>query len=281
MIGSVPALPRRSGHGTRLGSMGGSMVVCLATPDAVYVSADSRYCSPDGEVFDFGKKLIPHGATGLCGLAGQLRFARVVADRRTGEVLSESAFDLADIVARLPPGNGLGESQAKEVGQTLYEALLPIWMSYGHELDHPFGRQESDGGADAKRPLAQILHVDRSQSGQIYIDRIDLRHSLRVLGVNRYESVLALPRVQRQYHGRAAGPMFFVLGSTACMRPDSMHIEVRDHGHAADILDGIFARAVQAPACAATVGGAIDIAVISESGREWLRQKPWKAGGAS
>ena len=255
---------------------GGSLVVCLATSLAVYVAADSRYASPTGELFDYGRKLVEYGQSGLCGLSGQLRFNRVVTNGHTGEAVSQMSFDLSDVFGGLEmPPEQEGATLAAALGKTLYRALSPIWKTFGGDLDQPFGLTRVDGTAtEAAIPLAQILCVNRSSCGEVIVDRVDLKHSLLRTATGRYQSVLGQPNVSAQLRGTVQRPRYFVLGSRECARPTPPSMDVRDDAEALDLLEGAFLRAQRDSQCAASVGGAIDIATIGTGGRRWLKKKP-------
>src|ERR1700722_7619258 len=80
-----------------LSAAGGSLVVCLVTPAAVYLSADSRYANAPLAVRDSARKLIACGQSALCGLSGLLRFTRTECDSE-GDLLHETTFELSDVV---------------------------------------------------------------------------------------------------------------------------------------------------------------------------------------
>lgn len=84
-----------------LAATGGSLLVCLVTPAAVYLSADSRYARAPLGLRDSARKLIVFGPTALCGLSGLLRFTRTEFDRRGDDFARQTTFELSEVAEGL------------------------------------------------------------------------------------------------------------------------------------------------------------------------------------
>src|SRR5215831_658824 len=92
-----------------LSAIGGSLVVCLVTPAAVYLSADSRYAHAPHSLRDSARKLIVCGPSALCGLSGLIRFTRTECDRGGDDPVRQSTFELFDVIGGLDFEDAAGD----------------------------------------------------------------------------------------------------------------------------------------------------------------------------
>ena len=260
-----------------LSAAGGSLVACLATPTAVYLSADSRYAHAPPDLRDSARKLIACGPTALCGFSGFLRFTRTECGRHGDDLARQMTFELSDIAEGLAfesPASiepGLADMFVK----CLHLALAPIWERFAIDLDQPFGSTatQAKSGVVPSLRLAQLFYVNREASGRAFLATIDLRHSVRRSTSGLYSSVLEPPVVRRLLFSAVEQPRLYLRGTRQRLRPGPLHGSVDGDTEALRIIDGIYKRARYASQCAATIGGPVDVAVIDSAGRRWLKRK--------
>jgi len=253
-----------------LAATGGSLVVCLVTPAAVYLAADSRYAHAPPRLRDSARKVIPCGPTSLCGLSGFLRFTRTECAGDGNHPGCESTFELSDVVERLRFENAGGDEPelANSFARRLHQELAPIWERFAADLDElPFGGHGRQG------KLSQLMYVSREASSRAFLATIDLTHSLRPSESGRFSSVLEEPVIRRLFFGPAAHPRLYVRGARRCVRPEPRFDSVEGDAEALRIIDEVFAHARHPGRCAAAIGGPVDVAVIDPSGRRWLKHK--------
>lgn len=266
-----------------LSATGGSLVVCLITPAAVYLAADSRYANAPPRLRDSARKLIFCGPTALCGLSGFVRFTRSECDAHRNHLGRESTFELADVIERLQFENADGDEPelASWLTKRLHQELAPIWERFAIDLDEPpfgcNGRQGKSTDTLSLR-LAQLFYVNREASSRAFLATIDLTHSIRPLESGRFSSVLEEPVIRRLFFGTVADPRLYVRGARRCVRPEPRCGSVEGDAEALRIIDGIFAHARHPGRCAAAIGGPVDVAGIDSSGRRWLKQKTQTRG---
>jgi hypothetical protein len=263
-----------------LSATGGSLVVCLVTPGAVYLSADSRYAHAPSALRDSARKLVVWGPTALCGLSGLLRFTRTERCGRGVGRVRQSTFDLADVVAGLPfeDANSDEPGLASLFAKRLYLALAPIWERFAIDLDEPFGYKAAQAKSMDSLRLAQLFYVSYVTSSRAFLATIDLTHSIHRSNSGRYSSVLEEPVVRRLVFSAAVSPRLYVRGARRCVRPEPFCGPVDGEVEALRIIEGVFADARDSPRCAAAIGGPVDVAVIDSSGRRWLKQKTQMRG---
>ena len=264
-------------HGWHLlSTAGGSLVVCVVTPAAVYLSADSRYAGAPGALRDSARKLLACGSTAICGLSGLVRFTRTEYARRGDDVTSQTTFELSDIVDGLDfekaPGEEPGLAQA--FAERLHRALVPVWERFAILLDEPFGSTRADPMAESPLRLAQLFYVNREGSGRAFLSTIDLKHTVHVSASGHYSSVLEVPVIRPVLHGPVRETRIYVRGKRSCARPELFPDSVDADADALRIIEGVFEDAQRGARCAAAIGGPVDVAVIDGAGRRWLRQKP-------
>lgn len=248
-----------------LTATGGSLVVCLATPAALYVAADSRYAKAPLAIRDSARKLLVYGRTALCGLCGLLRFTRTEFDF-AGDALRQTTLELAEVIGGLEPlGMDWKSSSAERFAESLHAALAPVWATFTGGLDSPFG---------SSRELVQILYANRSAAGEVCVDGIDLKHSMRRSESGEYSSVLEAPVVRTIFHGTVHAQRLFIRGSKRCVSTAALGGKVDDDAAAVEAIDGVFRVSRREMRCAKAIGGPVDVAVIDSSGRRWLRRKP-------
>jgi hypothetical protein len=194
-----------------LSANGGSLVVCLITPAAVYLSADSRYAHAPAGVRDSARKLIVCGPTGLCGLSGLLRFTRTECERGGSHPVRQSTFELADVVEGLGFEDAAGDEPglASLFTKRLHVALAPIWERFAIDLDEPFGYQAAQARSMDSLRLAQLCYLNRAASGRVFLATIDLTHSVRG-NSGHYSSVLEEPVVRRLLFSTVVNPRLYV-----------------------------------------------------------------------
>jgi hypothetical protein len=259
-----------------LSAIGGSLVVCLATPAAIYLAADSRYAGAPVAVRNSARKLLPFGPTALCGLSGLLRFTRTERVRRGHGIARETTFELSDVV------DGLGFEEAPgdeaELSATftrrLHRALVAVWERFAIDLDEPFGPSARWESAIVRSlRLAELVYVSREPSGRAFLSTIELRHSLRQSSSGQYSSFLEAPSVRQLLYAPVVQPCLYLRGARWCVRPEPLESTVDGDANALDIIERVFERAQYGKRCAAAIGGPVDVAVIDSSGRRWLKQK--------
>lgn len=253
-----------------------SLVVCIVTPAAVYLSADSRYIDAPVELRDSARKLTACGPAGLCGLLGLLRFTRTEFERDGDDLARQTTFELSDIV------NGLklewaacdGPGFAAMFAQRFHEALVPFWERFATELDEPFGLSEKASSIVVPSLwLAQLFYVNRAASGRAFLATIDLRHSVRRSSSGRYSSVLEAPVIRPILYSPVVQPGLYARGTRWCARLEPVSSSVHGDVEALKIIEGVFERARLDARCAAAIGGPVDVAVIDTLGRRWLKRK--------
>jgi len=260
-----------------LAATGGSLIVCLVTPAAVYLSADSRYAHAPLGLRDSARKLIVYGPTALCGFSGLLRFTRTECDRRGDDLARQTTFELSEVAE----GLGFEAAAGDEPGpagmftKRLHLALARIWERFAIDLDEPFGytAARAQSGTGPSLRLAQLFYVNRESSGRAFLATIDLTHSLRRSNSGHYSSVLEQPVVRRLLSGAVVEPRLYVRGARRCVRPEPLCGPIDGDAEALRIIEGVFERARHATQCAAAIGGPVDVAVIDTAGRRWLKQK--------
>ena len=163
-----------------LATAGGSLLVCVATPSAIYLSAASRYADAPRGLRDSARKLLPCGTTALCGLSGLLRFTRTEYELRGEQPASQTTFELADIVDDIQTHAADQEPALSSLfADSLFQALAPVWAHFTLHLDRPFGPTRAGSGDGSMLKLAQLLYANRSASGRAFLCTIDLQHSIR------------------------------------------------------------------------------------------------------
>ena len=261
-----------------LSATGGSLVVCLVTPVAVYLSADSRYARAPLALRDSARKLIVCGPTALCGLSGLLKFTRTECDRRGEGPARQTTFELSDVVEGLGfEGAAGGEPRlASLFTKRLHLALVPIWERFAIDLDEPFGYSAVQAESKVALPLrlAQLFYANRELSGRTFLATLSLTHSLRRSNCRQYSSVLEAPVLRRLLFSTVKQPRLYIRGMRRCVRPEPLFGPVDGDGEALRIIEEVFERARHTTQCAAAIGGPVDVAVIDAVGRRWLKQKP-------
>ena len=256
-------LPRAN----RVRASGGSLVVCVLTPAAAYLAADSRYLNAGAALKDSAEKLIAVERTALCALSGYIRFTRTFGTAIDGAEL-ESTILLSSIVReadRARPNDGDVDPSA--FAERLFTRLQSIWDAVACDLDQPFGR-----GVGSRQPLAKLLYLDRRADGEATLLVIELDHAF-TRSENRYTSTLLPMTVRPVYRGMIVSPMAFVIGAEpGCVVRDPGQID--GEGRALAFMAELFAASQHDPGLRARVGGPIDIAVIDAEGRKWLQRKP-------
>ena len=260
-----------------LSANGGSLVVCLVTPAAVYLSADSRYAHAPPCLRDSARKLIVYGPTALCGLSGLLRFTRTECDRRGDNGSRQITFELSDVAQGLDFAGVAGDEPglAGMFIKRLHLALTPIWERFAIDLDEPFGftATQAEWKVVAPLRLAQLFYVNREASGRAFLATIDLTHSIRRSNAGQYSSLLEAPVVRRLLFSAVVRPRLYVRGARRCVRAEALRGSVNGDAEALRIIERVFERARQSTQCAAAIGGPVDVAVIDAAGRRWLKQK--------
>lgn len=261
-----------------LSATGGTLVVCLVTPAAIYLAADSRYTHAPPGLRDSARKLIVCGPTALCGLSGLVRFTRTACDQRNNHLTHLSTFELSDVIEGLCFENAAGDEPelASFFAKRLHRELAPIWERFAIDLDEPpFGYSvlQAESMDNLSLGLAQLFYVNREASSRSLIATINLVHSLRRSKSGRYSSILEEPVVRRLLFSPVVDPRLYVRGMGRCLRPEQLRGSVDGDAEALAIIDRIFARARSATRCAAAIGGPVDVAVVGSSGTRWLKQK--------
>ena len=255
-------------------AIGGSLVLCLVTPAAVYLSADSRYAGAPRTLRNAARKVLPCGPTALCGISGLLRFTRTDYDVREDAPASQVTFELADFIDHIDlSGSDQEPVLASLFAETLFRTLAPIWADFAHQLQRPFGAV-NPGSDGPTHSLAQILYVNRSVSGHAFICAIDLAHSMRRSHSGEYSSVLERPVVRPVFHGPVTRERFYIHGRKSCIRLEPFPGAIKSDAQALEAIDRAFRTTQQESRCAKAIGGPVDIAAIDAMGRRWLRQKP-------
>lgn len=275
---SLRISPRSKQSSHILSAIGGSLVVCLVTPAAIYLSADSRYVNAPLGLRDTARKLIACGRSTLCGLSGLLRFTRTERDRPGAPLAQRTTFDLSNVVEQLrfEEANVTEPQLADLFAKHLHLALAPIWERFAINLDEPFGYTASPGLRAEMQSLrlAQLFYANREASGRAFLANIDLTHTLRRSNSGRYSSVLDVPIVRRSLFSRVKQPRLYLRGLKRCVRPEPLYGTVDGDADALLIIQRVFERARYATRCATAIGGPVDIAVIDAAGRRWLKHKP-------
>jgi len=261
-----------------LSATGGSLVVCLVTPAAVYLAADSRYAHAPPRLRDSARKLVVCGPTALCGLSGLVRFTRTACHHRSNHLAHQSTFELSDVIEGLCFENAAGDEPelASLLAKRLHLELAPIWERFAIDLDEPpfgYSARQAKSMDNLSLRFAQLFYVNREASGRALVATINLIHSLRRSKSGRYGSILEEPVVRRLLFSAVVDPCLYVRGMRRCVRPEQLSGPVDGDAEALRIIDRIFAQARSATRCAAAIGGPVDVAVIGSSGRRWLKQK--------
>jgi hypothetical protein len=255
-----------------LSCTGGSLVVCVIAPEAVYLAADSRYAGVSGTLGDSARKLLACGSSALCGLSGLVRFTRTEYDRGVEQASSETTFELSEIVDGLPCEGGEGEPEvAAGFARGVHRALMPLWERYAIELDEPLGFLRPRVGRRLR--LAQLFYVNRPASGRAFLSTIDLEHRLVRTRSGRYDSALEMPVIRPVFHDVVVEPRIFVRGKRSCAQVEPICGPIESDGAAIGVIERIFDSARRGLRCASSVGGPVDVAVIDTAGRRWLRRK--------
>jgi hypothetical protein len=261
-----------------LSATGGSLVVCLVTPEAVYLSADSRYVHAPPDLRNSARKLIVFGPTALGGLSGLLRFTRTECDRRGNDLTRQTTFELSDVAEGLDFEGAAGDEPglADMFTERLHLALAPIWERFTMDLDEPFGctAAQAESKAVPSLRLAQVFYVNREPSGRAFLATISLTYSLRRSNSGHYNGVIGVPIVRRLFFSAVVQPGLYVRGARWCVRREPLRGSVDGDAGALRIIERVFERAQIATQCAAAIGGPVDVAVIDAAGRRWLKQKP-------
>jgi hypothetical protein len=158
----------------------------------------------------------------------------------------------------------------------LHLALGRIWGRFAIDLDEPFGCAAAQAASTVvpSLQLAQLFYANREVSGRAFLATIDLTHSLRRSSSGRYSSVLEAPVVRRLLFSAVAHPRLYFRGKRRCMSAVPPIDSVHGDAEALRIIEAVFERARYATRCAAAIGGPVDIAVIDNAGRRWLKRKP-------
>lgn len=258
-----------------LSAVGGSLVVCLVTPGAVYLAADSRYAGAKAAVRDSARKLLPCGSSALCGISGLLRFTRTELDRRDETPASQMTFELAEIITstRFETCEDTEPALASAFAECLYQALVPVWSVFANQLDRPFNTK----GASITNPsiltLAELFYASWNASDRPFLCTITLKHSFHRSESGQYNSVLKRPVVQPVLDGPVTRPRIYLRGKRSCAYPPPVPGLIKGDFQAVEFIERIFRSAQLKRRCAMAIGGPIDIGVINPLGRRWLREK--------
>jgi len=264
MVSTEPVALRRS-----LSVTGGSLLVCVIAPEAVYFSADSRYAGARGALRNAARKLIPWGESALCGLCGLLRFTRTEFDLREDAPVSQRTVEIADVISNLEAAGAQAEpALSGSLVDSFYRVFAPVWAEFAERLDRPFSRSAAASEGATQR-LAQLLYANRAASGDVLLRSIDLIHHVSRTGRGDYNSRLEQPVVRTLFEGRALKRRLFVRGRRSCAGTPA----IRRDEPALDAIDRIYRETQSASHCARVIGGPIDVAVIDNAGRRWLRRK--------
>ena len=246
-------------------------MVCLATPAAVYMAADSRYSPAPRELRNSARKLLSCGPAALCGLSGQLRFTRTDFDLQEDVAPNQITFELADFIERVESTNQ-ELSAAGQFSDSLYRTLAPVWAEFAVKLDRPFGATVSACKGKLMR-LAELLYASCGASGRVLVETITLRHSMHGSKAGEYRSVLEAPEIRRLFEGRVKSGRFYLRGKKSCAHAEPLTGVIRSDDEALYALHSVFRSTQRNHRCASAIGGPVDVAAIGEFGLRWLRRK--------
>jgi len=257
---------------TRTVSTRGTLLQCLASPEALYVAADSR--EDDGETHtDTAFKIFPCGNTGLCGISGTTRMVFEIRNAQTGELVSSEVCDIAKLTAAVVASVSSTRDPRAQIAKGVWDALTPFWRRNftSQRRPAPLLRGKFD---PAK--VFTILYSNRINA-RVIISTIDVHDREVQNGDGSFTSTLLTPDIPdaAEFEGIIRTPtLVYAQGQPECSPDGGLLPGFKTDDDAKRIVDAIYKRAMEIPNCSASIGGPIDIAKIDDQGRHWVRRKP-------